>query len=398
MSFLSKDATGKRFAGQRTRLVYFQQNACFGATEKNYLKALATSMSEFQREVWLVYPDHPALEPFREVEDWGVKIATYSVSSSSSLHALYEMFSLFQRLQPLLVHFNDPCVHGIIVAKLAQVPLLVMTHHTPELNRRYNWKGKLLERVAFRALTHTVFNSERNRNTAAQQDGLPLTKSTAMFFGLSPNDFRVNLTNQRALVRQELDIPAEHRVVINVARLSEQKGQNCLIQAAQLVTQSRTNVTFIVAGDGEMKADLSRQIRLAGLSNCFRLLGHRCDIPRLLAASDVFALSSEFEGLPYALLEAMASRLPVVATTVGGAPDAVMDGMTGRLIPPRDPAKLAEAILWMLDHPQQAHAMGLEGRRRFESDFTLERMVKQTECLYRKLLSTESLRRADVQS
>jgi glycosyltransferase involved in cell wall biosynthesis len=106
-----------------------------------------------------------------------------------------------------------------------------------------------------------------------------------------------------------------------------------------------------------------------------------------LSAFDVFVMPSLFEGLCMAVLEALAAGVPVVATPVGGIPSSVVDGETGTLVPPRDARALAESILWMLDHPEEARYMGMRGRQRVEEQFTVQAMVVGTEAVYERLLS-----------
>jgi glycosyltransferase involved in cell wall biosynthesis len=123
---------------------------------------------------------------------------------------------------------------------------------------------------------------------------------------------------------------------------------------------------------------------------CFT--GYQKDVRPWLAALDIFVLSSDWEGMSNALLEAMAAGLPVVATAAGGTPDVVAEGRTGLLVPPRDPCALAEAIESLVRDPDLRHSMGRAGRERVAECFSVERMVERTQTLYETLLSVKGLR------
>jgi glycosyltransferase involved in cell wall biosynthesis len=119
--------------------------------------------------------------------------------------------------------------------------------------------------------------------------------------------------------------------------------------------------------------------------------GHRTDVPEILQALDIFVLPSNWEGLPNAVLEAMAAGLPVVATRVGGVPEVVVEGQTGILVPPRDPNALADALLTLLRDPNLRRRMGQAGRQRVQEYFSVDQMVSKTETLYEQLLSEKGL-------
>jgi glycosyltransferase involved in cell wall biosynthesis len=170
------------------------------------------------------------------------------------------------------------------------------------------------------------------------------------------------------------------RIVGNVARLAEQKGQRDLIAAAPHVLERNPDVRFIVAGDGELRGELERLAQPLG--DRFTLLGARDDVPDLLASFDVFAFPSRFEGLCLAVIEAQAAGVPVVATPVGGIRENVVDGETGWLVPPRDVDALAERITWCLDHADEARGVAAEAKRRVVERFSVDRMVADTLALY----------------
>ena len=164
-----------------------------------------------------------------------------------------------------------------------------------------------------------------------------------------------------------------------------QKGHAVLIEALPAVLARHPALRVWLAGHGPLENDLRRAVEARGLGAVVRFLGHRADVPDLLAGADLFVLPSRFEGLPLAALEAMAAARPVVATRVGGTDEAVLDGVTGRLVEPGDPEALGAAIAATLGRPEEAARFGAAGRERFLGAFTASRMADETARLYDRL-------------
>ena len=174
-------------------------------------------------------------------------------------------------------------------------------------------------------------------------------------------------------------------VLLEVGRLCDVKGQRELVAA--LPRLARDDVTVLLAGDdietgGAHRDGLEREARELGVANRVRFLGRRDDIPALLAAADALVLPSWVEGLPLVVLEAMAAGVPVVATSVGGTPEAVVDGETGLLVPPRDVTALAGAIDAVLADPDRARRFGEAGRRRVRERFDADAAAQRVLGLY----------------
>jgi glycosyltransferase involved in cell wall biosynthesis len=144
------------------------------------------------------------------------------------------------------------------------------------------------------------------------------------------------------------------------------------------VIERHPDVRFVIVGDGELRAELEREAP----PGRFLFTGEREDVPELLASFDLFALPSLFEGLCYAVIEAQAAGVPVVATPVGGVRENVVDGETGLVVPPSDPRALADAINRLLDDPREARRLADEAQRRVLERYSLTRMVEETLALY----------------
>lgn len=176
------------------------------------------------------------------------------------------------------------------------------------------------------------------------------------------------------------------RVVITVGRLTPQKGLETLISAAPRVLEATPDAGFLIVGDGPLRKDLERAARGTGAGNRVVFAGERRDVHDLMRGAKVLALPSVYEAFPLVVLEAMACGLPVAASGVDGVPEAVVDGETGVLVPPGDADWLAEALIGLLNDPEEAEAMGKRGRDRAEAFFSADRMARETQAVYEECL------------
>jgi len=185
---------------------------------------------------------------------------------------------------------------------------------------------------------------------------------------------------------QALGVPNGAPVVGNIAALVDHKDHATLLRAAGRVSRQRPDVWFVIVGDGERRPALEALAREQHVEGRVIFAGFRDDVDRLLPAFDVFCLSSHMEGLGTIVLDAMAFARPVVATAAGGIAESVADGVTGRLVAPRDDAALAQALLEVLGDAARAEAFGRAGRQRFEERFSADRMVEETLAVYKELM------------
>jgi glycosyltransferase involved in cell wall biosynthesis len=251
------------------------------------------------------------------------------------------------------------------------------------------WKAvffALIERVAAAWFTDRIIavcNDEKllARRYSVGNDAL----FTVVYNGVTPTDFKRAM--DRNSVRESLHIPDDVFLIGTVARLSKQKAPFDFVTAAAKVHKSFPGIHFVWVGDGELEAETRELIRLYNIENVFHLLGYRKDVPDLLNAMDCFVLASHWEGFSLSILEAMAAGLPVIASCVSGAAEAVVDGETGLLVPIGDPMALAKAIEKLASNPSDARRFGEAGRKRVEEKFTLNQMIREIENIYDEIVA-----------
>jgi glycosyltransferase involved in cell wall biosynthesis len=275
---------------------------------------------------------------------------------------------------------------GRLAARLARVPVVIFTAHgfpfhdfmplLPRLGLR------MLERVMSRWCTDMVVSvSEVDRRAAVAEGIVPPERIITIQNGIDLG----GPVAARAAARESLGLAPEGPVVGIVGRLAPQKAPADFLRAAALIAREVPAATFLVVGDGPLRSDLERLAGELGLDRQVRFLGFRDDVPRVLAALDVFALTSLWEGLPFTVLEAMRAGTPVVATEVNGVSDVVEHGRTGLLARPRDTAQLAAHVIALLKDPGRARVMGEAGQRRVRQRFDVDRMVSELSDLYQRL-------------
>jgi glycosyltransferase involved in cell wall biosynthesis len=266
------------------------------------------------------------------------------------------------------------------------VPVVVASRRSLSHFKRGKPFMRLAERFANRWTDRVVANSEAVRQDAITTEHLPPAKVTVIYNGLDLAAYDgVPDATVRAL-REDLAL-GTGPVVIVVANLIGYKGHEFFLQAWADVCRVHPDAVALLAGDGPIRAEREADARRLGIEGRVRFLGVRRDVPALLAVADLLVHPSLEEGFCNALLEAMAAARPVVATDVGGNREAVVDGETGRLVPPADAGRLAAAILAVLAEPDRGAAWGRAGRRRIIDRFQRSRMLPEYEALYDELLA-----------
>jgi glycosyltransferase involved in cell wall biosynthesis len=216
--------------------------------------------------------------------------------------------------------------------------------------------------------------------------GFPAKKIVRIYNGISAERFEVTADGR---LRRELGLRNGTKLVGTVANLRQSKGYEFFIEAARKVLDLAPDTRFVAVGDIDpiIAKPLFDSIERLGLKERFLFLGFRTDVPEFLNELDVFVLPSVSEGFPLVALEAMASARPIIVTRSGGPEEIIEDGQTGFLVPPADSDALAEKICELLGSPERAAVLARAARAKLVSTFTLDKMIREYECLYERLLN-----------
>lgn len=292
---------------------------------------------------------------------------------------LFRLHRLLKERQIDLIHSHEFAtnVYASFLSLVVGVPVIATTH-----GKNY-YSDKWRRRVAYQ------FVARKSTMVAVSAD---LKRFLSEQVGISPENIRIihnGINLHRYVVRgvschirDELGIGTEQPVIGTVGNLFAVKGQIYLLKACKIVAGVFPNFVLLVAGAGEQLGFLEKEATTLGIAENVRFLGFRDDVPSILETVDVFVLPSLSEGLPLAMLEALALQKPVVATNVGGIPEVIEEGAIGYLVPPKNSEALADKILHLLRHPEVATNMGKAGRRRIEESFSVEKMINEYQALY----------------
>jgi glycosyltransferase involved in cell wall biosynthesis len=270
-------------------------------------------------------------------------------------------------------------VYGRVAAHRAGVPVIITAEMAVDL-----WKGRgqlRMDRFLSRWTDRVVGNSKAVVEFYAQA-GIPRDRLSCIPSGIGDEEPPPVDPDG---VRRSLGLEPGCPLVLFVGRLAPQKGVKDLIAAFDLLQHVRPDFRLLIAGEGPLREELEELASAFRLDRFVRFLGHRADVPALLAASDLLVLPSYFEGLPNVVLEAMRFRKPVVATAAPGTTEVVVDGETGILVPMHQPTALAQAIRVVLDDRELAARFGEAGRARAEAEFHVTTMVDRFAGLYEEL-------------
>ncbi len=293
-----------------------------------------------------------------------------------------------------IVHTNSSKagILGRLAAKLAGTPVILHTVHGWAYHNHMGKRRKglyvTLEKWAEK-FTHKLITVSDLNIKKGLADGIGNeNKYVTIHSGIDLNRFDPSNLDSISK-KKEWNIDPSDRVVGSVTRLSEQKAPADFVRMANEILKHIPKVSFLLVGDGPLKDEIQNLIDRLNISKKVILAGLRHDIPELLALMDVFVLSSLWEGLPRVFPQAMAMGLPIVATNVDGAPEAIKDGVNGFLVPPKDFTTLAQRTLQLIEDPRLARKMGEAGRKMVYPDFCVKEMVRKTEHLYMELIETE---------
>ncbi len=323
------------------------------------------------------------------VQAFSVAMNRYNIAPLSDSRAWVQIMRLMrsEAYDAVHAHASKPGFLARLAALGSGIPVIYAPHCFAFHDGAGRFKAAVIasmERLAARYLTTCILTVCAEERIWALQHRIGTATSVVAIptgIDIQPFDQPVD----RARLRADLGVPPDVPLIGAVGRLNAQKSPLDFVQAAARVHTNRPDVHFVWIGSGPLAAEADALVEQLKLDTVFHFAGQRTNVPELLHVFDGFVLSSHWEGFSLSVLEAMAARLPVVATRVMGVAEAVSEGHNGLIVPPGQPDALGQAILELVSDPERARQMGVIGRQRIEQEFTRNRMIEQIAQMYHDL-------------
>jgi len=370
------------------RILYVVTGAGFGGAPAHVLRLMEADVKD-GHAVGIVTSPEPRI--ISEAERLGTCVFpnpyfVRRVQPHNDIRALWLVLQVIRRFNPDLVsaHSTKAGYAARLACAILRKRVVFTAHGWAFGGGRGRFQSRFiaaLERLAAKATARIICVSDHDRDLALQHRIAPAEKLVVIHNGVDPKPF---LHADPGNVRTEFTL-GQSPVITMVGRLVSPKDPLTLLKACQFL---KGGFVLLLVGDGELRSQMEHFVSNSGLERSTIFTGERKDVPEILAASDIFVLSSHKEGLPYTIIEAMIAGLPVVATRVGGIPELVEDNVTGFLVPPGDPNTLAKALQNLLDSSNVRHEMGRAGRAKALMEFNLDDMLRKTRQVYDQVLKS----------
>ncbi len=344
--------------------------------------------NRFDSEICFLYRKGPVSDYYLKK---GFKVTHLNFNYWNLPLVIYKVFKIFKKERYDIIYLCGLKVNliGRIIGRLTGCKNIIgglrSIHPCDRINNLFLW----LDKITLRFSKCYISNS-RAAVTFLVSKGFPEKQFRVIHNGINVNLFGPNLdNNHNNHNNQHLKFkinPTKVPIITCVANLRPIKGHVFLIDALEIIREKDENFIAILIGEGKTRKKLEEYVIQKKLESKILFLGSETNISNILAISDIFVLASLWEGLPASIMEAMASGLPVVATDVGGISEIVVNNGTGLLVPPQNSEATAKAIVTLLSDSCRAKNMGKMGRERIKENFTVEKMVKETEDLYDELI------------
>jgi glycosyltransferase involved in cell wall biosynthesis len=386
MRFLSATSNSRKYGRKESGLSLFQIDA--GREWRGGQRQALLLARELERKgydsIFCVQPKSPL---HQKAASSGVRVFPLKIRSELDLLAVFRLSLAMKAKKCVLVHSHDAhaAAIGLMAASFARVPVRVISRRVD-----FPLKKNFLSRLKYGERTDRIIAISKGVKKVLVKSGVNSRTIDVIPSGIDFTPYEEAAASN--FLREELSLSPEDFLVGIVAHLSDHKGHKYLIDAARLLKEKDPRIKVIIVGEGPLRMELTKQVSSSHLENVVFFLGFREDIPKVLNSLDLFVLSSRQEGMGSSLLDAMACKLPIVATKVGGIPEVVTHGKTGLLVAPKNARALARAILSLYSDRDLASQLGQKGYEAVHEKFSAQAMADKIIHVYEGLARKKRIR------
>ena len=380
----ARPTTSSPEPGTRVRVVHIIDHLNVGGAQRQLVELVRRLPNETWEPI-VVALSTREIALAGELNKTGILVHLIDQHGTLDLRCLWRLWRFLRCSRPQLVHtwlFTADC-YGRVAAKLAGVPHVISGIRSPVDDMP--WHHRLVNRWLTHWTSAVTVNAEAIRSGYVREGGISAEKIRTIPNGFDLEGLLITPLPPEAWRKWGVDLARP--LVAMVARLAPPKDHETFLRAMAQVVAVHPDAQALLVGEGPLRERIAYRIGELGLRNAVRMTGRIQNVGGLLSEVECSVLATHYEGSSNVILEAMAMSKPVVASDVGGNRELIVHGETGFLVPPRDPARLAEAILEVLSDRARASAMGIRARKRVEAHFTIQESVKQTAALYQELLA-----------
>ena len=333
----------------------------------------------------------PVAEIGEKIKELGIKVLSLEKNLKYNPFILFRLINILKKEKPQILHsfLFHAIFLGRIAGKICSVPIILSSVRSSYIGGAF--RNKLLQ-LTNRLDDAVTIVSRDAKNKMAKEKAISSDKTIVVYNGLDLKKFPIQNQETKDRKRKELGIEKNRKVLIVAGRLFKAKGYPYLIEAIKNLKSKYSGILLFILGEGEERKKLEFQIKKFNLEKNIFLLGQKSNVIDYLEAGDLFVLSSLWEGLPNAVLEAMACGLPVVATNVGGVPEIIEDNLNGFLVEPKNASDLSSKIDKVFNlEEDKIREIKKKARETIEARFSLKEMARSYENLYDKLLESKGV-------
>jgi glycosyltransferase involved in cell wall biosynthesis len=320
----------------------------------------------------------------QKIRSLDIQVIDLEMTAKYHFDAFLRLYSHLRNSRPIILHnwMYHPVVVGRIIGRLARVPLIISSRHNINIGGEFR---EATNRLTSPLDDHVIAVCEVARRLEIERSHVPPEKVTTIYNGIQLNEF-VSPAQASTELRGSLGLAPDDFVIVSTGRMHPQKDYSTLLDAVSHLAIEYPSFKLLLVGDGPLKPALEQFAQNLSVSDHVIFTGQRDDIAAILQAADLYVSSSLWEGTSISILEAMASALPIIATGVGGTPELIQPDISGILVPPGEPSKIAKAIERLYTHPAERKSLSSHARERAIQNFSNADMTKKIETLYLKLL------------